>query len=117
MQSYGDVASDLGHILSREITRTFVEAYLPFLAGSFSGTPQLFTNTPCRKEVTVGNTIPDILGGGCPVGVGSCLFLLVSPIHPTHCCCNYNPCTALGKKESPACDGLIVPLWHHVNFH
>ena len=35
MQSYGDVASDLGHILSREITRTFVEAYLPFLAYRF----------------------------------------------------------------------------------
>jgi hypothetical protein len=35
MQSYGDVASDLGHILSREITRTFVEAYLPFLTGRF----------------------------------------------------------------------------------
>ena len=35
MQSYGDVASDLGHILSREITRAFVEAYLPFLTGRF----------------------------------------------------------------------------------
>ncbi len=35
MQSYGDTASDLGHILSREITRTFVEAYLPFLTGRF----------------------------------------------------------------------------------
>jgi hypothetical protein len=35
MQSYGDVASDLGHILSREITRTFVESYLPFLTVRF----------------------------------------------------------------------------------